>query len=203
MDHKRKQLASKGREKLITLPTRASPRLAALKTPHPRTSPFSVLQPKKLWVLAIAANILGSNSKAARNLHIPTTEDPRTTKVRRTARRSVKPIKRRFSARIATKGVPSKSASKEVEVIYISSNSEKDMRDDEATLELAAMDKVFNQEEEEEEDPEEEEEDPEVDPGEEEEDPEVDNEVDILDHFFDTDSDYTDYLTLDDLEGSS
>ncbi|MED6224863.1 hypothetical protein PIB30_088267 [Stylosanthes scabra] len=93
--------------------------------------------------------------------------------------------------RIAAKGIPSKVAPKVAEVIDIISDSEKDMRDDEAALELTAMDEVFNQAEEEEEDPKEEEEDPEEDP-----------KVDILDHFFDTDSDYADYLALNDLDPS-
>ncbi|MED6161551.1 hypothetical protein PIB30_061852 [Stylosanthes scabra] len=188
MDHKR-QCTSKGKEKLIPPPTRASPRLAATKTPHSLTSPISVLQPKKLFVLAIAANTLGSHSKAAGNLHAPTTGGPRTTKVRRTARISVKPIKRNFSTRIASKGAPSKVAPKEADVMDISSDSEKDMRDYEAALELTVMDGTINQEEEEEEDNEEEKEDLEEYP-----------EADILDHFFDTDSDYADYLALDDLD---
>ncbi|MED6125722.1 hypothetical protein PIB30_071387, partial [Stylosanthes scabra] len=191
MDHRRKQLTSKGKEKLITPPTRASPRLAAMKTPHSPASPVSLLQPKKLLVLAIAAKTLGSHSKVAGNLRTPIMGDSRTTKVRRTARIFVKPIKRRFSVRIVAKGVPSKVAPKEAEVIDIISDSEKDMRDDEAALELTAIDGAFNQEDEEEEDPREEEEDPEEDP-----------EVDILDHFFDTDSEYVDYLALDDLDPS-
>ncbi|MED6152644.1 hypothetical protein PIB30_094009 [Stylosanthes scabra] len=169
MDHRRKQPASKGKEKLITPPTRASPRLAVMKTPHPPASPVS----------------------AAGNLHTPTTGDSRTTKVRRTARISVKPIKRRFSARIAAKGVQSKVTPKEAEVTDITSDNEKDMRDDEAALELTAIDEAFNQEEEEEEDP-----------GEEEEDPKEDPEADIRDHFFDTDRDYADYLAPDDLDPS-
>ncbi|MED6224741.1 hypothetical protein PIB30_087006 [Stylosanthes scabra] len=139
----------------------------------------SVLQPKKLLVLAMQAETLGSHSRATKNLHTPNMGDPRTTKVKRTARISVKPIKRRLFERIAAKGMPPKVAQKVAEVIDISSNSEKDIKDDAAAVELIAMDGVFNQAEEEEEDPEEEEEDPEEDP-----------EADILDHFFDTDSDY-------------
>ncbi|MED6176984.1 hypothetical protein PIB30_093432 [Stylosanthes scabra] len=113
-----------------------------------------------LRVGAVSAKTLGSHSKATGNLHTPTTGDPRTTKVRRTARISMKLIKRRFYVRIVAKGVPSKVAPKEVEGIDISSDSEKDMSDDEAALELTAMDGAFNQEEEEEDDPREEEEDP-------------------------------------------
>ncbi|MED6213728.1 hypothetical protein PIB30_096055 [Stylosanthes scabra] len=189
MDRKGKQLASKGKEKLITPPTRASPRLTAMKTPHPPTSPVFMFQPKKLLVLAMEAETLG-HSRVAKNLHTPTTGDPRTTKVRRTARIFVKPIKRRLSERIAAKGMPLKVAPQVAEVTDISNDSEKDMRDDAAAVELIATDGVLNQAEEEKEDPKEEEEDPEEDP-----------EVDILDHF-DTDSDCVDYLTLDDLDPS-
>ncbi|MED6186206.1 hypothetical protein PIB30_064546 [Stylosanthes scabra] len=110
-----------------------------MKTPHPPVSPVSMLQPKKLLVLAMEAETLRTHSKAAGNLHTPTTGDPRTTKVRRTARISMKPIKRRLSARIAAKGIPSKVAP-----------------------EVAKEEEVDPEEEEV--DPEEEEEDPEEDP---------------------------------------
>ncbi|MED6223741.1 hypothetical protein PIB30_077034 [Stylosanthes scabra] len=163
MDRKRNQAALKGKEKVRTPPTRMSPRLAVLKAPQspplkrrtppsralPRLvglrdsllppSPTSMLMPKKLLVLALAAPK-------------PTTP-------------SVTP--RRFPERVITKGEPSRAAPKEEVVIDASSNSEVNKEVEDAPMELIAMDEPLileeEDEEEEEEDPkEEEDEDPEA-----------------------------------------
>ncbi|MED6112809.1 hypothetical protein PIB30_065033 [Stylosanthes scabra] len=86
------------------------------------------------------------------NPEIPILEMPRTTKVRRTARISMKPIKRRFSERIIAKGGPSRAAPKENIVIDVSSDSEISREIENAAMELIAMDKPFIPEEEDEED---------------------------------------------------
>ncbi|MED6124010.1 hypothetical protein PIB30_055023 [Stylosanthes scabra] len=120
MEHKKNQAALKGKEKVRVLPTRVSPRLAALRTPQSpplkiRTPPSrasprlaalkdslllpsstSVIMPEKLLVLALAAPVTTPPSVATVSkdpiAQISKTLQPR--KIRRTARMSVKPIRR-------------------------------------------------------------------------------------------------------------
>ncbi|MED6115839.1 hypothetical protein PIB30_094544, partial [Stylosanthes scabra] len=122
MDRKRNQVTLKGKEKVKAPPTRISPRLAALRAPHspplkmrtppsrasPRLaalkdsplplSPTSVLMPKKLVVLALAAPkpILPPVTPVQKDPETPIPEIPRVPKMRRTARISVKPVWRQF-----------------------------------------------------------------------------------------------------------
>ncbi|MED6151264.1 hypothetical protein PIB30_080871 [Stylosanthes scabra] len=80
MDRKGKQVAVNKKEKVRILPTRASPRLTALRAPLATPSSPAALQPQA---------ILPTNQE---NREATNTEIPRTTKIRRTARISVKPI---------------------------------------------------------------------------------------------------------------
>ncbi|MED6164775.1 hypothetical protein PIB30_093406 [Stylosanthes scabra] len=214
MDHKKNQTALKGKEKVRKPPTRMSPRLAALRAPQspplkmrtppsrasPRLaalkdsplppSPTSVLMPKKLVVLALAAPkpILPSVTPAQKDLKTPIPEMPRVPKMRTTARISVKPVWRQFPEGVIAKGGPSTAATKEKFAINDSSDSEisKKMEDD--NMELIAMDEPFIPVEEDEEE-EEEEEDPEEDPDEEEE-----GEIE----YFRDEEDYEDYFSAED-----
>ncbi|MED6110844.1 hypothetical protein PIB30_046728 [Stylosanthes scabra] len=120
MEHKKNQTALKGKGKVRVPPTRVSPRLAALRAPQspplkirtppsrasPRLaalkdspllpSPTSVIMPEKLLVLALAAPMTTPSSVAtvSKNPIAPISETPQPRKIRRTARMSVKPIRR-------------------------------------------------------------------------------------------------------------
>ncbi|MED6225166.1 hypothetical protein PIB30_091061 [Stylosanthes scabra] len=120
MEHKKNQATFKGKEKVMVPPTRVSPRLAALRAPQsqplkirtppsrasPRLaalkdspllpSPTSVIMPEKLLVLALAAPMTTPPLVAtvSRNPIALTSETPQPRKIRRTARMSVKPIRR-------------------------------------------------------------------------------------------------------------
>ncbi|MED6219062.1 hypothetical protein PIB30_032428 [Stylosanthes scabra] len=84
---------------------------------------------------------------------------------KKTARISVKPLRKRFSQRIIARGGPSRPKPKKVEVIDLVSDDEAEEEGAEAAMEQPPL--VANREE-----PEEEEEDPEYEEEEEEEDPE-------------------------------
>ncbi|MED6173233.1 hypothetical protein PIB30_057394 [Stylosanthes scabra] len=92
--------------KIRTPPSRASPRLAALKDSLLLPSPTSVIRPEKLLVMALAAPMTTPPSVAtvSKNPIVPILETPQPRKIRRTARMSVKPIRHRFSERIIAKG---------------------------------------------------------------------------------------------------
>ncbi|MED6174405.1 hypothetical protein PIB30_068676 [Stylosanthes scabra] len=86
MTHERKSMAAKGKGKLATSPTRKSPRLAGLPPSLPPTSPKLVLRPKKLLVLAIAADAVRIHSKAPETHQAPIVEPPKDVKGKRTTR---------------------------------------------------------------------------------------------------------------------
>ncbi|MED6203273.1 hypothetical protein PIB30_113804, partial [Stylosanthes scabra] len=134
-----------------TPPSRASPRLAALKDSLLLPSPTSVIMHEKLLVLALAAPMttLPSVANVSKDPIAPTLEPPQPCKIRRTARISVKPIKRRFSERIIAKGGPSRAVTTERIIIDDSSDSEinKEIEDD--AKELSAMDEPLVPEKEE------------------------------------------------------
>ncbi|MED6212842.1 hypothetical protein PIB30_087309 [Stylosanthes scabra] len=96
MTHKRKSMAAKGKGKLATPPTRKSPRLAGLPPSLPPTSPKFVLRPNKLLVLTIAADAIRIHSKAWESPQAPVVEPPKDVKGKRTARITVKPLRKRF-----------------------------------------------------------------------------------------------------------
>ncbi|MED6178839.1 hypothetical protein PIB30_111322 [Stylosanthes scabra] len=217
MDRKRNQAALKGKEKVGAPPTRMSPRLTALRAPHspplkmrtppsrasPRLvalkdsplppSPTSVLMPKKLGILALAAPkpILPSVTPVQKDPETPIPEMPRVPKMRRTARISVKPVWHQFPERVIAKGGPSIAATKEKVVINDSSDSEISKKVEDDNMELIAMDEPFVPMEEDEE--EEAEEDPEEDPDEEEE-----GEIE----YFRDEEDNEDYFSAEDDDSS-
>ncbi|MED6224466.1 hypothetical protein PIB30_084359 [Stylosanthes scabra] len=148
-----------------TPPSRASPRLAALKNSPLPLSPTSVLRPKKLLVLALAVPkpMLPPVTPVQKDLEPPILEIPRVPKMRRTAR-----------------------------IRLNDSETSKGVEDD--NMEFIAMDEPFVQveeveEEEEEEDPEE---DPEKEEGEVEY---FRDEEDYGDYFFEEDDDSSDGST--------
>ncbi|MED6165075.1 hypothetical protein PIB30_096133 [Stylosanthes scabra] len=216
MDRKRNQVALKGKEEVRALPTRMSPRLAALRAPcsplikmrtpplraSPRLaalkdsplplSPTFVLRPKKLLVIALALPkpILPLVTHVQKDPETPISEIPRVPKMRRTARISVKPVWLEFPERVLAERGPSIATTKEKVVINDSSDGETSKRVDD-NMELIAMDEPFVQVEEVEE--EEEEEDPEEDLEEEEE-----GEVE----YFRDEEDYEDYFSEEDDESS-
>ncbi|MED6224701.1 hypothetical protein PIB30_086551 [Stylosanthes scabra] len=157
MNRKRKQVGSKGNEKLTTPPTRRSPRLAGIPPSPPPNSPKSVLKPSKLLLLALATDALNPHLKEVENTQASVIEKPKTAKAKKTARISVKPVRQRFSQRIIARGGPSRPKPKNVEVINLSSNNEVDIRTREAAEEQPVMvaDPNSRNLEEEEEDPEE------------------------------------------------
>ncbi|MED6176040.1 hypothetical protein PIB30_084142 [Stylosanthes scabra] len=164
MDRKRKSLVAKGKGKLAMPPTRKSTRLAGLPPSLPPVSPKSVLGPNKLLVLAIAAGRVEPRPKAQASAQAPVVEPPKDIKGKKTARISVKPLRKRFSQWIIARGGHSRPKPKKVEVIDLVSNDEEEEKDAEAAMEQPPL--VVNQAEleDEEEDPdyeEEEEEDPE------------------------------------------
>ncbi|MED6197811.1 hypothetical protein PIB30_060238 [Stylosanthes scabra] len=147
MDHKGKQVASNKKEKMRTPPTRASPRLAALRAPLAIPSPPAALQPQE---------ILPTNQE---NREATNTEIPRTIKIRKTARISVKPIQGRFASRLAERITPFKATSKEKVLIVLSSDDELENNIEAPTTEEVGTEEdpeeLPKEEEEEEEDPEE------------------------------------------------
>ncbi|MED6136533.1 hypothetical protein PIB30_056926 [Stylosanthes scabra] len=215
MDRNRNQAALKGKEKVRAPPTRMSPRLAALRAPHspplkmrtpplrasPRLaalkdsplppSPTSVLMPKKLVVLALAAlkPIPPPVTHFQKDPETPIPEIPRVPKMKRTARISVKPVWFQFPERVIAKRGPSIAATKEKVVINDSSDSETSKKVEDDNMELIAVDESFVQEEEVEEKEEE------VDP---EEDPEEEGEVE----YFCDEKDYEDYFSEEDDDSS-
>ncbi|MED6113574.1 hypothetical protein PIB30_072148 [Stylosanthes scabra] len=224
MDHKRNQAALKVKEKVEAPPTRMSPRLASLRAPHspllkmrtppsrasPRLavlkdsplppSPTSVLMPKKLVILALAAPkpILPLVTPAQKAPETLISEMPRVPKIRRTARISVKPVWSQFPKGVIAKGRPSIAATKEKVVSNDSSDSETSKKVEDHKMELIAMDEPFVPVEEVEE--EEEEEDPEEDPEEEEE--EEEEEEGEIEYFRD-EEDYEDYFSEEDDDSSN
>ncbi|MED6135032.1 hypothetical protein PIB30_042440 [Stylosanthes scabra] len=221
MDRKRNQAALKGKEKVRAPPTRMSPRLAALRAPQspplkmrtppsrasPRLaalkdsllppSPTSVLMPKKLVVLALAAPkpILPLVTPVQKDPKTPISEMPKVPKMRRTAQISVKPVWHQFPEGVIAKGGPSIATTKEKVVINDSSDSEISKKVEDDNMELITMDEPFVLVEEDEK--EEEEEDPEEDPDEEKE-GEIEyfrDEEDYEDYFFAEDDDSSDGST--------
>ncbi|MED6219855.1 hypothetical protein PIB30_039604 [Stylosanthes scabra] len=155
MDRKRKSEGAKGKGKLAMPPTRKSSRLAGLPTFVPPTSPKSVLRPNKLLVLAIAADAVEIHPKAQGTAQAPVEKPPTDIKGKKTARISVKPLRKRFSQRIIARGGPSRPKPKKAVVIDLVSDEEEEAQDKEAATEEPPL--VANQaeEKEEEEDPEE------------------------------------------------
>ncbi|MED6109283.1 hypothetical protein PIB30_031943 [Stylosanthes scabra] len=167
MDRKRKSLVAKGKGKLAMPPTRKSPRLAGLHPSLPPVSPKSVLGPNKLLMLAIAAAKVETRPKAQESVQVPVVEPPKDIKGKKTARISVKPLRKRFYQRIIARGGPSRPKPKKVEVIDLVGDEEAEEKDAEdameqpplvvnqAELEDEEEDPDYEEEEEEEEDPEE------------------------------------------------
>ncbi|MED6212480.1 hypothetical protein PIB30_083722 [Stylosanthes scabra] len=217
MDRKRNQATLKGKEKVRAPPTRMSPRLAALRAPHspplkmrtppsrasPRlaalkdsplpSSPTSVLMPKKLVVLALAAPkpILPLVTPVQKGPETLIPEMPRVPKMRRTARILVKPVWCQFPEGVIAKGGPSIVATKEKVVINNSSDSEISKKVEDDNMELITIDEPFVPVEEDEE--EKEEDDPEEDPDKEEE-----GEIE----YFRDEEDYEDYFSAEDDDSS-
>ncbi|MED6220247.1 hypothetical protein PIB30_043050 [Stylosanthes scabra] len=165
MVRKRESIIAKGKWMLAMPPTRKSPRLAGLPPSLPPTSPKSVLGPNKLLVLAIAAARVETRPKAQASIQAPVVEPPKDEKGKKTARISVKPLRKRFSQRIIARGGPSRPKPKKVKVIDLISDEEEKAQEKEAVVEQPPL--VANQEE-----LEDEEEDPNYEEEEEEEDPE-------------------------------
>ncbi|MED6182823.1 hypothetical protein PIB30_032389 [Stylosanthes scabra] len=166
MEHKKNQVALKGKEKvrvpltrvsprhaalraprspplkIRTPSSRASPRLAALKDLLPLPSPTSVIMPEKLLVLALETPMttLPSVATVSKDPIAPILETPQTRKIRRTAKMSVEPIRRRFSESIIAKGGTISSCDYRKNHLDDSSDSEinKEIEDD--AKELSAMD---------------------------------------------------------------
>ncbi|MED6152066.1 hypothetical protein PIB30_088436 [Stylosanthes scabra] len=173
--------------KMRTPPSRASPRLAELKDSPLPLSPTSVLMPKKLVVLALAAPkaILPPVTPVQKDPKTPISEIPRVPKMRRTARISVKPVWRQFPKGVIAKRGTSIAATKEKVVINDSSDSETSKVEDD-NIELIAMDEPFVQVEE-------------VEEEEEEEDPEEDlEEEEVKVEYFRDEEDYEDYFSEED-----
>ncbi|MED6213944.1 hypothetical protein PIB30_098328 [Stylosanthes scabra] len=145
MDRKGKQVASKGKEKMYTPPTRASPRLAALRASSSTASPSAA--PKSQEVLPT-----NQGTHEATN-----TELPRATKIRRTERISMKPIEGRFARRLAERTTPSKDTPKGKVLNVLSNDDELEVKIEDHTTELVETDEAIQERKEEEE---EEEEDP-------------------------------------------
>ncbi|MED6225788.1 hypothetical protein PIB30_097048 [Stylosanthes scabra] len=162
MDRKRKSLVIKGKGKLAMPPTRKSSRLAGLPSSLPPTSPKSVLGPHKLLVLAIAAARVETCPKAQENVQVSVVEPPKDIMGKRTARISVKPLRKRFSQRIIARGGPSRPKPEKVEVIDLVSDDEEE-KDAEAAVEQPPLVENQAELEDEEEDPDYEEEEEEED----------------------------------------
>ncbi|MED6224603.1 hypothetical protein PIB30_085694 [Stylosanthes scabra] len=148
--------------KMRTPPSRASPRLAALKNSPFPLSPTSVLEPKKLLVLALTVPkpMLHPITHVQKDPETPIPEIPRVPKMRRTARISVKPVWLQFPERVLAERRSSIATTEEKVVISDSSDSKTSKKVEDDNMELVAMDEPFVQmekveEEEEEEDPEE------------------------------------------------
>ncbi|MED6186080.1 hypothetical protein PIB30_063383 [Stylosanthes scabra] len=95
MDRKRKSEGAKGKGKLTMSHTQKSPRLAGLPPFVPPTSPKSVLRPNKLLVLAIAADAVEIHPKARGIAQATIEKPPIDIKGKKTARISVKPLRKR------------------------------------------------------------------------------------------------------------
>ncbi|MED6210939.1 hypothetical protein PIB30_068875 [Stylosanthes scabra] len=149
----RKSEGAKGKGKLAMPPTQKSPRLAGLPPFVPPTSPKSVLRPNKLLVLATAAAAVEIHPKARGTAQTPVEKPPTDTKGKKTARISVKPLRKWFSQRIIARGGPSRPNPKKAVVIDLVCDEEKETQEKEAVMEQPPV--VANQEE-----PEDEEEDP-------------------------------------------
>ncbi|MED6220323.1 hypothetical protein PIB30_043857 [Stylosanthes scabra] len=106
MDRKNKSFVTKGKGKLAMPPTQKSPRLARLPPSLPQTFPKSVLGPHKLLVLARAAASVETGPKTQENVQVPVVEPPKDIKGKRTARISVKPLRKRLSQRIIARVGP-------------------------------------------------------------------------------------------------
>ncbi|MED6205377.1 hypothetical protein PIB30_016963 [Stylosanthes scabra] len=155
MDRKRKSKDAKGKGKLAMPPTRKSPRLAGLPPFVPPTSPKYVLRPNKLLVLTKAAVRGEPNPKVQASTQATVEKPPTDIKGKKTARIFVKPLRKRFSQRIISRGSPSRPKPKKAVVIDLVNNEEEETRDKETATEEQPL--VVNQaeEKEEEEDPEE------------------------------------------------
>ncbi|MED6119261.1 hypothetical protein PIB30_010186 [Stylosanthes scabra] len=129
MDRKGKSLVAKRKGKLTMPPTRKSSRLAGLPPFLQPTSPKSVLGPNKLLVLAIAATRVEPRPKAQASAQVPVVEPPKDIKGKKTARISVKPLR--------------KPKPKTVEVIDLISDDEAEEKDAEAAMEQPPL--VVNQ----------------------------------------------------------
>ncbi|MED6113154.1 hypothetical protein PIB30_068201 [Stylosanthes scabra] len=92
----------------------------------PPTSPKSMLRPNKILALAIAANAVRIHSKARESPQAPVVEPPKDVKGKRTARISVKPLRKRFSQRIIARGGPSRPNPTKNELIDLVSDEEKE-----------------------------------------------------------------------------
>ncbi|MED6128035.1 hypothetical protein PIB30_093778 [Stylosanthes scabra] len=123
-------MAAKGKGKLATPPTQKSLRLAGLPPSLTPTSPKSVLRPNKLLVLAIAVDAVGIHSKARESSQAPVVEPPKNVKGKRTAWIFAKPLRKRFSQRIITRGGPSRPKPTKNEVIDLVSDEEKEVAED-------------------------------------------------------------------------
>ncbi|MED6172243.1 hypothetical protein PIB30_048229 [Stylosanthes scabra] len=125
----------KGEREARTPPTWKSPRLAGLPTSLPTTSPKFVLRLNKLLVLAIAADAVETHPKARGSIQAPIEEPPKDIKGKKTARISVKPLRKRFSQRIIALGGPYRPKPKKVEVIDLISDDEAEEKGKEAAME--------------------------------------------------------------------
>ncbi|MED6224371.1 hypothetical protein PIB30_083286 [Stylosanthes scabra] len=125
--------------------------LAALKDSPLLPSPTSVIVPKKLLVLALAAPMTTPPSvvTVSKNPIAPILETLQPCKIKRTARMSVKPIRRRFSQRIIARGGPSQPVITERIIIDDSSDSEINKNVEDDVKEQNAMDEPLVPEEEE------------------------------------------------------
>ncbi|MED6210827.1 hypothetical protein PIB30_067802 [Stylosanthes scabra] len=131
INRKRKQVASKRKEKLTTPPTQKSPRLAGIPPSPPPNSPKSVLKSSKLLVLALAVDALNPHLKAVENTQASVIEKWKTAKAKKTARISVKSVRQRFSQRIIAKGGPSRPKPKKVEVINLKKEEDPEYKEEE------------------------------------------------------------------------
>ncbi|MED6194385.1 hypothetical protein PIB30_028000 [Stylosanthes scabra] len=150
MDRKRKSVVAKGKGKLATPPTRNL---------------------RAWWgYLPLCHQLLPTakaetRPKAQENIQAPVVKPSTDIKAKKTARISVKPLRKRFSQRLIARGGPSRPKPKKVEVIDLISDEEEEAQEKEAAMEQPPL--VANQEE-----PEFDEEDPNYEEEEEEEDPE-------------------------------
>ncbi|MED6208648.1 hypothetical protein PIB30_047241 [Stylosanthes scabra] len=155
MDRKRKSEDAKRKGKLAMPPTRKSPRLASLLPFAPPASPRSVLRSNRLLVLAIAAAKGESSSKAQASAQATVEKPSVDIKGKKAARISMKPLRKRFSQRIITRGGPSRPKPKKAVVIDLVNDEEGEVQGKETTAEEPPLFATQAEEKEEEEDPEE------------------------------------------------